>query len=125
MLEWDVVAGLVECVHVGFCDYNMGMRDQDYILDLSSSRGDEPCEDVNRGQEGLANDGQGKSGGQQGPAGQGRGWIAMKWKCCGAYSRVYKNRVGDAYEGRCPKCMKLVKVKIGPGGTNDRFFEAH
>jgi len=53
-----------------------------------------------------------------------RPWIAMKWKCCGAYSRIYRNRDATAYEGRCPKCAKHVRVPIGPGGTNQRFFEA-
>lgn len=48
----------------------------------------------------------------------------MKWKCCGAYSRIYRNRDATAYEGRCPKCAKHVRVPIGPGGTNQRFFEA-
>jgi hypothetical protein len=55
--------------------------------------------------------------------GQGRPWLAMKWKCCGAYSRIYRNRAGTAYEGRCPKCAMHVRVPIGPGGTNQRFFE--
>jgi len=53
-----------------------------------------------------------------------RPWLAMKWKCCGAYSRIYRNRAGSAYEGRCPKCAKHVRVPIGPGGTSQRFFEA-
>ena len=53
-----------------------------------------------------------------------RAWIAVKWTCCSAYSRIYKHRDGDRYEGRCPKCMKLATAKVGPGGTNRRFFEA-
>ncbi|WP_432799868.1 hypothetical protein [Poriferisphaera sp. WC338] len=67
----------------------------------------------------------GARGGGDGDGGmKGRRWIAVKWKCCGAYSRVYKNKAGDAYEGRCPKCVKPLKVKIGSGGTSARFFEA-
>jgi hypothetical protein len=54
----------------------------------------------------------------------GRRWLAIKWTCCSAYSRIYPNRAGDAYEGRCPKCARAVRVPIGPGGTNQRFFEA-
>jgi hypothetical protein len=55
---------------------------------------------------------------------QGRPWLAVKWRCCGVYSRVYRNAEGTAYEGRCPKCMAPVKAKVGAGGTENRFFEA-
>ncbi|MEM9418680.1 MAG: hypothetical protein AAGA25_06425 [Planctomycetota bacterium] len=55
---------------------------------------------------------------------KGRPWLSVKWRCCSVYSRVYRNRRGDAYEGRCPKCGAPVKAKIGPGGTDNRFFEA-
>jgi len=51
-------------------------------------------------------------------------WIAITWTCCSVYSRVYRNRQGDAYEGQCPKCSKRVRVRVGPGGTNVRFFDA-
>jgi len=57
-------------------------------------------------------------------AGQKRPWLAVHWKCCRAYSRIYRNRAGTAYEGRCPKCGSPVKATIGPGGTSNRFFEA-
>ncbi len=55
---------------------------------------------------------------------QGRPWIAVEWACCGVYGRVYRNRSGDAYEARCPKCQRPVRVRIGPGGTDHRFFRA-
>ncbi len=55
---------------------------------------------------------------------QGRPWIAVRWKCCRAYSRVYRNRTGTAYEGRCPRCGTPVRASVGPGGTASRFFEA-
>lgn len=54
----------------------------------------------------------------------GRPWLAMHWRCCNVYSRVYRNRQGDAYHGHCPKCAKPIHVKVGPGGTSSRFFEA-
>ena len=54
----------------------------------------------------------------------GRPWLAIQWKCCTTYSRVYRNAAGDAYEGRCPRCGKPVRVKVGEGGTSSRFFEA-
>ena len=50
-------------------------------------------------------------------------YLGLKFTCCGVYSRVYVNRDGTAYEGRCPKCLKSVKLKIGEGGTDSRFFE--
>ena len=66
---------------------------------------------------------------QPGPAqrktsGGRRPWIAVNWSCGSVYSRVYRNRAGTAYEGRCPKCGKAVKASIGPGGTSSRFFNA-
>ncbi len=55
---------------------------------------------------------------------RGRPWLAVQWKCCSTYSRIYRNEAGTRYEGRCPKCQRPVSVRVGPGGTNHRFFEA-
>lgn len=54
----------------------------------------------------------------------GRPWIAVRWQCCSAYCRIYRNRAGTAYEGRCPKCGNPARAAIGPGGTSSRFFNA-
>ena len=52
-----------------------------------------------------------------------RKYIGIRFNCCGLYVRIYANKEGTAYEGRCPKCAKPVKLKIGEGGTNNRFFD--
>ncbi|GHT14099.1 hypothetical protein FACS1894170_10770 [Planctomycetales bacterium] len=54
-----------------------------------------------------------------------RKFVGVKFNCCGVYVRIYVNKDGTAYEGRCPKCFKPVKLKIGSGGTDNRFFEAY
>lgn len=51
-------------------------------------------------------------------------FIGIMFKCCSVYARIYQNKDGTAYVGRCPKCMTPVSVKIGEGGTNQRFFNA-
>lgn len=51
-------------------------------------------------------------------------FVGIRFNCCGIYVRVYVNKEGTAYEGRCPKCARPVKLKIGSGGTDNRFFDA-
>ena len=53
-----------------------------------------------------------------------RPWVGIRFECCGAYSRVYRNTDGTAYEGRCPRCLKQVRLRVGPDGTSARFFTA-
>jgi len=58
-----------------------------------------------------------------GPA-NGRKFVGVHFTCCDVYTRVYVNRDETAYEGNCPKCAKRVRLNIGPGGTDSRFFTA-
>ena len=51
-----------------------------------------------------------------------RKFLGIWFDCCHVYGRLYKNATGDAYVGRCPKCMRPVRVNIGGEGTNRRFF---
>jgi hypothetical protein len=55
---------------------------------------------------------------------RGRPWLAVQWKCCSVYSRIYRNKTGTMYEGKCPKCGSPVSAKVGASGTSKRFFEA-
>lgn len=52
-------------------------------------------------------------------------FLGIMFNCCNVYSRIYKNKEGTAYIGRCPKCMRTVKVPIGKEGTGQRFFDAY
>jgi len=51
-----------------------------------------------------------------------RPFLGITFECCNVYARIYKNKEGTAYVGRCPKCMRSIKVPIGKGGTGQRFF---
>ena len=55
---------------------------------------------------------------------QKRKFLGIWFECCHVYGRLYKNRQGTHYVGRCPKCLRSVQVRIGGEGegTNRRFF---
>lgn len=51
-------------------------------------------------------------------------FLGIMFECCNVYRRVYINKEGNAYEGRCPKCYAVVKVRIGADGSDTRIFRA-
>ncbi|MEI8128504.1 MAG: hypothetical protein WCG95_02700 [bacterium] len=51
-------------------------------------------------------------------------YLGIMFKCCNIYGRIYKNKDGNAYVGRCPRCMRSIRIAVGEGGTNERFFSA-
>ena len=55
---------------------------------------------------------------------EGKKFLGIMFDCCNIYRRIYINKEGNAYEGRCPVCYRPVKVKIGEGGSSSRFFTA-
>jgi len=65
------------------------------------------------------------TGDRPGPAPAKRRFVGIQFACCDVYTRVYVNRDETAYEGHCPKCSKRVRLEIGPGGTDARFFTAY
>jgi hypothetical protein len=61
-----------------------------------------------------------------GPAAHARKeFIGIMMKCCRTYVRAYLNPNGDAFIGRCPRCLALVRIDVvEEGGSPNRFFEA-
>jgi hypothetical protein len=51
-----------------------------------------------------------------------RQFLGIWFECCHVYGRIYKNKDGTAYVGRCPKCLRSVRARVGAEGTNQRFF---
>ena len=51
-----------------------------------------------------------------------RPYLSVHFACCGVYQRVYRDRDGTTYQGRCPRCATPVKFVVGRGGTSARSF---
>lgn len=55
---------------------------------------------------------------------QKRKFLGVYFDCCHVYGRLYQNKQGTHYVGRCPKCLRYLNAKVGPEGTSQRFFRA-
>ncbi|QEG38780.1 hypothetical protein [Roseimaritima ulvae] len=49
-------------------------------------------------------------------------FLGVLFRCCNQYARIYRRADLTAYEGKCPRCGKRLRVPIGSGGTGMRFF---
>lgn len=58
------------------------------------------------------------------PSGSDRKFLMIWFRCCHVYGRLTRDPDGARYAGRCPRCAATVSVRIGPGGTDRRVFEA-
>ena len=54
-----------------------------------------------------------------------RPFLGVHFTCCGIYARIYLDSKRTRYVGYCPKCCRRIEFRVGPGGTNDRFFTAY
>lgn len=88
-------------------------EEPDYIVEISGQPAHSPDGLVETTQAHISS---GKAGG--------RPYISIYFECCSVYQRIYRNREASAYFGNCPRCLREVNVKIGPGGTGQRFFSA-
>jgi len=106
-------------------------EEPDYILDLgpwAAAGSEDPGPNVYADSADLQDPSVGDPSGRSASAGgrqqRRRPWIGVHFRCCGVYSRIWRNREGTAYIGYCPRCGRRVRVLIGPDGTDARFFEA-
>ncbi|MEX2218694.1 MAG: hypothetical protein WD749_08030 [Phycisphaerales bacterium] len=53
----------------------------------------------------------------------GRPWLGVRFRCAGAYLRVYRAADGKEYRATCPRCARCIRFAVGEGGTDERFFE--
>ncbi len=56
---------------------------------------------------------------------EGLPYLGVSFACCGVYTRVYVNQAGTHYVGHCPRCARRVEFRIGPDGSENRFYTAY
>ncbi len=55
---------------------------------------------------------------------KGRPFLGVMFECCKVYVRVYQDRDGKHYNGRCPRCLRTLKFVVGEGGKASRMWRA-
>lgn len=54
-----------------------------------------------------------------------RPFLGIYCTACRVYFRIYLDREGKRYQGRCPKCLRRVRAGVDPErGLRRRFFIA-
>lgn len=53
-----------------------------------------------------------------------RPYIGVLFECCDVYARVYRRPDRMVYQARCPKCLRMVRVRVAADGVNARLFRA-
>ena len=56
---------------------------------------------------------------------QKRAFLGIMFECCNVYGRIYKNNEGTYYIGKCPRCLREIRIRVGEGGVSQRFFKAY
>ncbi|MCH8881921.1 MAG: hypothetical protein IIA41_00320 [SAR324 cluster bacterium] len=56
------------------------------------------------------------------PSFTGRPYLQILFECCQVYQRVYKDRSGRFYLGRCPTCLRQIRFRVAPHGSPARRF---
>jgi hypothetical protein len=60
----------------------------------------------------------------QPPDATARPYVGILFECCNVYARIYRRPEQTEYRGGCPRCGKLLKLRVGPDGTSSRMFRA-
>ncbi|MGA1202986.1 MAG: hypothetical protein ACO4BJ_08385 [Planctomycetota bacterium] len=60
-----------------------------------------------------------------GDAARDRYWVSVHFRCCQVYTRVYFRQGQTETQGRCPRCLRIVRFRIQEDATDaGRFFSA-
>ncbi len=54
-----------------------------------------------------------------------RPFLRVYFACCGVYQRIYRDRSRTVYSGRCPRCLRTIRFRIGRNGTTARDFAVY
>ena len=55
---------------------------------------------------------------------KGRPFLGVMFECCNVYVRVYLDKDGEFYNGRCPSCLRTLRFVVGADGKSARMWRA-